>query len=69
MTDPLKCACCDETDSKVGFVIVRGLSDKGVFLLRQQRSLHNGDRLRVECADRIGIDVPFSVRYLLRATF
>ena len=69
MTDPLRCACCDRTDSKVGFVIAAGIGPKGAFLLRSGRTIHAGDHLRVECAERIGINIPPSVSYLLRATF
>lgn len=52
MARQLRCACCGETDSSEGFLRV----EKGGVL--DGRRLNDGDTLRVECARRLGFEIP-----------
>jgi|HubBroStandDraft_2_1064218.scaffolds.fasta_scaffold01184_2 hypothetical protein len=62
--EPLRCACCGETNSQEGFVQISsfhnlGRGDTIVFsIVFSGKTLRIGDMLKVECARLLGAVIP-----------
>jgi hypothetical protein len=58
---PLQCACCDQEKSSKGFVTITKAA--GYIGMPDGRIMRPGDPMRIECAIRMGLQIPKSVAW------